>query len=165
MSGDTVINKWMAPSTDDKLKRRKSPGGRIMQGQKGAGRYSASILGNNLLLETIADSEKTTVYLKWSSFEKAPYLDEVAIFVKSEKTDLPSGTRLTITGGGKRLAEWNQDQSDKLMFELKKLMSPVSSDLSGDEAKDIFKIHLTRKNFLEDQEEIIDEDVEPYSIF
>jgi len=50
MSRDTVINKWMVPSTDDKLKRRKSPGGRIMQGRKGVGRYAASILGDDLLL-------------------------------------------------------------------------------------------------------------------
>ena len=165
MSRDTVINKWMVPSTDDKLKRRKSPGGRIMQGRKGVGRYAASILGDDLLLETVADSEKTTVYVEWSSFEKAQYLDEVEILVESEKTDLPSGTRLAITGGRELLTEWDQHQFDKLRFELKKLMSPVSSVLSGDEAKDTFRIHLRIENFLEGQEEIIDEDVEPYPIF
>jgi len=165
MSRDTVINQWMVPSTDDKLKRRKSPGGRIMQGRKGVGRYAASILGDDLLLETVADREKTTVYVEWSSFEKAQYLDEVEILVESEKTDIPSGTCLAITGGGELLAEWDQRQFDKLRFELKKLMSPVSSGLSGDEAKDTFRVHLRLENFLEDQEEIIDEDVEPYPIF
>ncbi len=165
MSKDTVINKWMVPSTDDKLKRRKSPGGRIMQGRKGVGRYAASILGDDLLLETVADIEKTTVYVEWSSFEKAQYLDEVEILVESEKTDLPSGTRLAITGGRELLTEWDQYQFDKLRFELKKLMSPVSSVLSGDEAKDTFRIHLRIENFLQGQEEIIDEDVEPYPIF
>ena len=35
MSQDTVINKWMVPSTPDKLERRTSPNGRIMQGRKG----------------------------------------------------------------------------------------------------------------------------------
>jgi len=165
MSRDTVIDKWMVPSTDDKLKRRKSPGGRIMQGRKGVGRYAASILGDDLLLETVADSEKTTVYVEWSSFEKAQYLDEVEILVESEKTDLPVGTRLAITGGRELLTEWDQHQFDKLRFELKKLMSPVSSVLSGDEAKDTFRIHLRIENFIEGQEEIIDEDVEPYPIF
>jgi len=165
MSRDTVINKWMVPSTDDKLKRRRSPGGRIMQGRKGVGRYAASILGDDLRLETVADSEKTTVYVEWSSFEKAQYLDEVEIHVESEQTDLPSGTRLTITGGRELLTEWDQHQFDKLRFELKKLMSPVSSVLSGDEAKDTFRIHLRIDNFLEGQEEIIEEDVEPYPIF
>jgi signal transduction histidine kinase len=171
MSRDTVINKWMVPSTDDKLKRRKSPGGRTMQGRKGVGRYAASILGDDLLLETIADSEKTTVYVEWSSFERVQYLDEVEILVESEKTDLPSVTRLTITGDGEHISGWvkkdkqGKMQIDKLKFELKKLMSPVSSVLSEDEAKDTFKIHLTLENFLEDQEEIINEDVEPYPIF
>ncbi len=171
MSRDTVINKWMVPSTDDKLKRRKSPGGRIMQGRKGVGRYAASILGDDLLLETVADSEKTTVYVEWSSFEKAQYLDEVEILVESEKTDLPSGTRLTITGKNEHINEWvkkdtqGKTQIDKLKFELKKLISPVSSILSEDGANDTFRIHLRLENFLESQEEIIDEDVEPYPIF
>ncbi|MBC8393307.1 MAG: sensor histidine kinase [Deltaproteobacteria bacterium] len=165
MSRDTVINKWLVPSTDDKLKRRKSLGGRTMQGRKGVGRYAASILGDDLLLETIADSEKTTVFVEWSSFEKAQYLDEVEILVESEKTDLPSGTRLMITGGGELLAEWDQRQLDKLRFELKKLMSPVSSVLSDDEAKDTFRIYLTLENFLEGQDDIIHEEVEPYPIF
>ncbi|MFZ5518481.1 MAG: ATP-binding protein [Candidatus Zhuqueibacterota bacterium] len=170
MSSDTVINQWMVPSTDDKLKRRKSPNGRIMQGRKGVGRYAASILGDDIFLETVADSEKTTVYIEWSSFEKVQYLDEVEILVESEKTDLPSGTRLTITGNGEHINEWvkkdikNKTQIDKLKFELKKLMSPVSSILSGDEAKDTFRIHLRLENFFEGQEELIDEDVEPYPI-
>jgi len=56
-----------------------------MQGRKGVGRYAASILGDNLLLETIANGEKTTVSVEWSSFEKARYLDEVEIFAESEK--------------------------------------------------------------------------------
>ncbi len=165
MSRDTVIGQWMVPSTDDKLKRRKSPGGRIMQGRKGVGRYAASILGDDLLLETVADREKTIVYVEWSGFEEAQYLDEVEILIESEQTTLPSGTRLTITGGRELLAEWDKPQLDKLRFELKKLMSPVSSVLSAEETKDTFRIHLRLENFLEDQTEAIDEDVEPYPIF
>ncbi|HEX03920.1 MAG TPA: ATP-binding protein, partial [Bacteroidetes bacterium] len=165
MSRDTVINNWMVPSTDDKLKRRKSPGGRTMQGRKGVGRYVASILGNDLLLETVSGSEKTTVYIEWSSFERAQYLDEVEILIESGKSDLPSGTRLTITGGRELLSEWDQRQFDKLRFELKKLISPVGSALSEDDIEDSFRIHLTLDKFLEDQDETIDEDVEPYPIF
>ena len=33
MSKDDVINKWLVPSTSDKLDRRKSPSGRTMQGK------------------------------------------------------------------------------------------------------------------------------------
>ena len=39
---DTIINKWLVPSTGDKLNRKISPRGRIMQGRKGIGRYAAS---------------------------------------------------------------------------------------------------------------------------
>ena len=49
MSRDTVINKWLVPSTNDKLERKTTPKGRTMQGRKGVGRYAASILGNDLL--------------------------------------------------------------------------------------------------------------------
>ena len=85
--------------------------------------------------------------------------------VESETTDLPSETRLTITGCRELLDESDQRQFDQLRFELKKLMSPISSVLSGDELMDTFRIHLRVENFLEGQEEIIDEDVKPYPIF
>jgi signal transduction histidine kinase len=170
MSRNTVINKWMVPSTDDKLKRRKSPGGRTMQGRKGVGRYAASILGEDLQLETISHGEKTTVFIKWSDFEKAQYLDEVEILVENEQTDFPSGTRLTITGNSEVISEWVQKdkkdktQIDKLKDEMKKLVSPVSSVLPDDEAENIFRIYLILENFLENQDEIIEEKVEPYPI-
>ncbi len=53
MDFDTVVNKWMVPSTDDKFYRSVSPKGRIMQGKKGIGRYSASMIGNDMLLQTV----------------------------------------------------------------------------------------------------------------
>ena len=75
MTTDVVLNNWLVPSTDDKLKRKMSPSGkRIMQGRKGIGRYAASILGEDLLLETIDKKGlKTKVYLEWNDFEKAEY--------------------------------------------------------------------------------------------
>ena len=53
MTRDDVINKWLVPSTSDKLIRRDSPSGRVMQGRKGMGLYAASVLGRDLLLETV----------------------------------------------------------------------------------------------------------------
>ena len=72
MSRDTVIDKWLVPSTDDKLKRRTSPNGRTMQGRKGIGRYAASILVDDLLLETVTPNrEKTEAYVNWNEFLSA----------------------------------------------------------------------------------------------
>ncbi len=165
MSRDTVINKWMVPSTDDKLKRRKSPSGRVMQGRKGVGRYAASILGTNLLLETVtAEGEKTTVFVEWEKFETTQYLDDVEIVIETEIVKKQPGTKLTITGDKKLLAEWNQNQFDKLRFELKKLMSPLSVVLYDDhDSSNEFHIKLILKGFPEVQD--ITETVEPYPLF
>ena len=160
MSRDTVINKWMVPSTRDKFDRRKSPSGRIMQGRKGVGRYAASILGIDLLLETVtAEGEKTTVYVEWGNFEDAEYLDEVEILIETAEVSEPPGTQLTMNGDDELFAEWNQKQFDKLRFELKKLKSPVSAALRDDE----FRINLTVNGF-PDVEDVA-ETIEPFLIF
>ena len=119
MSQDTVINKWMVPSTPDKLERRTSPEGRTMQGRKGIGRYAASMLGSTLLLETVSkeDSEKTTVLVNWHDFETSKYLDDVEILVETHLTDEHSGTTLTIEGGEEYYKEWNEKQFNNLNFE------------------------------------------------
>jgi len=160
MSRDTVINKWMVPSTRDKLDRRKSPSGRIMQGRKGIGRYAASILGIDLLLETVtAEGEKTTVYVEWESFEDAEYLDDVEILVETVRVSEPSGTQLTMAGDSELFAGWDKEQFKKLRFELKKLKSPVSAALSDDD----FCINLKIAGFLGVED--VDEIIEPFPIF
>jgi signal transduction histidine kinase len=164
MSRDTVINKWMVPSTRDKFDRHTSPAGRIMQGRKGIGRYAASILGSELLLETTtAQGEKTTAFVQWADFEKAQYLDDVEILIETSYTAKVSGTRLTITGDSQFLADWNQAQFRKLQFELKKLMPPVNVSDKTTHSGDEFRIHLTVNGFNEVQN--INEVVEPYPIF
>ena len=160
MSRDDVINKWMVPSTSDKLDRRRSPAGRIMQGRKGVGRYAASILGTDLLMETVtAKGEKTTVYVEWKNFEDAQYLDDVEILIETAEVSEPPGTRLIMNGDEELLADWDEKQFSKLRFELKKLISPVDSTLSDDD----FSINITIEGF-PDAEDIA-ESVEPYPIF
>ena len=164
MSREDVINKWMVPSTLDKLDRRKSPSGRTMQGSKGVGRYAASILGSNLFLETVTNGdrdvgEKTTVYLEWEPFKDARYLDDVEIIVETEKTSELQGTCLTIEGDAEFLTEWGEKQFGKLRDELKKLQSPVSTVFGEDE----FCIKLTVNGFPEIDD--IEETIEPYPLF
>ena len=160
MTRDDVVNKWMVPSTSDKLRRRKSPAGRVMQGRKGVGRYAASVLGKDLLLETVSvQGEKTDVYIDWSSFERAEYLDDIDILVETSETSDPSGTRLTMTADGALLSDWNQRQFDRLRFELRRLKSPVGVALSDDD----FRINLKVSDFpgVDD----VSETIEPYPIF
>ncbi len=165
MSRDTVINKWMVPSTDDKLKRKTTPKGRTMQGRKGVGRYAASILGNDLFLETVtSEGEKTNVYVNWESFEKAEYLDDVEIFVETTTSDKSSGTTLTITSDSKHFSEWDEKQIKKLEFELKKLNSPFSYKLPEILEDDSFSIVLNFYGFWEKPENNISKKIEPYPI-
>ena len=160
MSRDDVITKWMVPSTSDKLDRRKSPAGRIMQGSKGVGRYAASILGKDLLMETVtSEGEKTTVCVEWKDFEDAQYLDDVEILIDTDEVSEPPGTRLSMKGDKALLADWDARQFSKLRFELKKLISPVDSTLSDDN----FRINMTIEGFPD--VENITESVESYPIF
>ena len=149
MSRGTVINKWLVPSTDDKLKRKTSPKGRVMQGRKGIGRYAASMLGDTLHLATVTPGgEKTEVLVNWKDFEQAEFLSDVEVLVETQKTTQPSGTILTITGGKQYLAEWDDDQVDKLEFELRKLIPPINEELFPDTKDDRFEITLNFINFL-----------------
>ena len=164
MSRETVINKWMVPSTPDKLDRRQSPSGRIMQGRKGVGRYAVSILGPDLLLETVTpDGEKTTLIVEWKNFEDATYLDEVELLIETVEVSESSGTQLTISGGSELYEEWNQNKFDKLRFELKKLIAPVSAAIDKELIDDEFNINLSIHGF-PDVEDIV-ETIAPYPIF
>ena len=164
MPKNDVINKWLVPSTQDKRLREKSVAGRILQGSKGVGRYAASVLGTDLLLETVTHKrEKTTVYLEWANFESAEYLDDVEILVETEEVSAPSGTLLTINGDDKLLAEWSTEQFEKLRFELKKLTSPMSTTFSNEDNHDKFSISLTVKGFPEVKN--VEETIEPYPLF
>lgn len=160
MSRRDVINKWMVPSTEDKRDREESPNGRTLQGSKGVGRYAASILGTDLLLETVTpEGEKTTVRLEWQAFEAAKYLDDVEIFIETTEVPELPGTRLTMHGDDKLFAEWDQERFNKLRFELKKLISPVSIALSHDK----FLVTLSVHGFPKVEE--IKETIEPYPFF
>ncbi len=163
MSHEVVINKWMVPSTEDKLKRKTSPNGRVMQGKKGVGRYAASILGEDLLLETVEECGKRTIaYLDWKDFENADYLDDVEILIETESINSTSGTRLTIMGGEERYIEWNKNQFNKLRFELKKLMPPSNIAEDEEPQNSDFSIRLSVVGF--EGVEPIDEVIEPYPI-
>jgi len=160
MTRNTVIHKWMVPSTSDKEDRNhRSPGGRTMQGRKGIGRYAASILGKDLLLETTtALGDKTTLYLQWTDFERAKYLEDVEILIQTESVKQDAGTTLTMAIAEENLAVWRDSQFDKLRFELRKLMPPFKTIAT----KQVFDVIL-RISGIPDTEEI-NERIEPFPL-
>lgn len=165
MSRSVVTTKWLVPSTDDKLIRKTSPSGRHMQGRKGVGRYAASILGDDLLLETQSDQGiKINAYVSWPEFEKAEFLSDVPILIESTPCSDPEGTKLTITGNNSYLNAWNEYEIKKLKFELKKLISPEQYFTPTKSNNDVFNIKISLSGFesigISDSDEII----EPFPI-
>jgi signal transduction histidine kinase len=164
MSLEIIKEKWLVPSTDDKLERQVSPGGRIMQGSKGIGRYAAAILGSSLTLETIIENgEKNTLTVNWEAFKKAKFLDDVPIIVKQSVSSAKNGTTLKIAGKGNYFSLWDKKQFDKLRFELKKLTPPVSEKIKSRRKGEAFSINLTIRGFTSYPD--IMEIIKPFPLF
>lgn len=155
MSFDTVVNKWLVPATNDKLKRKTSPDGRVFQGRKGIGRFAASILGQEMTIVTIDKiGEKSTAIIDWRIFNSDEYLENIELLVEKEKTTDISGTFIEIIAKDEiifeeidgietkktdtKLSYWTKGTIDKLENELRKLISPFQ-ELNEDE----FKISLS----------------------
>ena len=139
MSQETVLGAWMVPSTDYKLKKEKSPKGRIYQGRKGIGRYAVSLLGNKLELITIKNSIKTSAFFDWNEFNSEKKLSEIPIMITTCKTVDHSGTKLIITNEycNGLVDEINESDVQKIEKELSKLLSNI----------DDFKIEVCYENF------------------
>ena len=127
MSEDIVLNAWMVPSTDFKLKQKNSPNGRTYQGRKGIGRYAVSLLGNKLELITIKDCSKTIANFDWSEFNSEKKLSEIPIVITTEKTNQANGTKLIIINeyDNSLVDRITEIDSKKVEKELSKLLSNV----------------------------------------
>jgi len=167
MTYETVVDKWMVPSTDDKLHRLVSPGGRRMQGKKGIGRYSASMIGDDLVLQTVdKDGDLTTLYLIWEHFQVAKYLADVDVLVENFKTDQKSGTEIIIVGDESHLRQWTVKQIQNLKFELKKLIPPLDPLHKVKEIDtENFQIELELGDFGFEGYTNVTEPIEPYPLF
>lgn len=161
MSTKDVINKWLVPSTNYKMDSRKSPHGRTMQGRKGIGRYAASILGDDLKLQTVDSSGiETTLYIRWDDLAQYEYLDQIQIPIETKQTNNEPGTILTIHSLLSRNDYWNEKTFRKLRFELKKLIPPNEDGLLDTD----FEITLTFDNFFSEENENRSETIKPYPI-
>ena len=155
MNFNTVINKWLVPATNDKLKRKKSPKGRTFQGRKGIGRFAASILGQEMTISTIdANGEKSTAVIDWRIFNTDEYLENIQLLVDKEQTNEKKGTYIEIIAKDERTIEnvdgkiqekfdnkfsyWSRNKIELLENELRKLISPFQEI-----EQDRFKINLS----------------------
>lgn len=167
MSRDTVINKWLVPSTKDKLDRKLSPSGRAMQGRKGIGRYAASILGDTLMLETTdTNGMKTAIYIEWKDFEEAEFLADVEVLVETVETDQSPGTTITIEGASPHAQVWQEERQIKNLYaELKRLVSPIEIKAKGTDNENPFQIYLSISGVSgeSDTPQLIE--IHPYDVF
>lgn len=164
MDFDTVINKWLVPATDDKLKRKLSKKRtRTLQGRKGIGRFAASILGQEMTLSTIDENgEKSEAVIDWRIFKTDEFLENIELLVEKKKTKETSGTEIliiakdeeytetvidengeeeTIEKIDSKLSYWNKETLEQLINELRKLISPFEESID-----DEFKISLSFEN-------------------
>ena len=121
----TVLGEWLEPGTISKKRRRRSPQGRVLQGEKGIGRFAAARLGDSLLMETKkkGTDKVVTVVLEWGTFDEDSFLDEVEVdYEVSDSPDDPDGTRLTIEGAPSR--NWDRLAFQTLHSRLSRLVSP-----------------------------------------
>ncbi len=138
MDIETILTKWLVPSTDNKQKNSLSRSGkRKVQGKKGIGRYAASILGNEFVMETTdsVSHNKSVIVIDWKQFENDTYqyLDEVPILVESYHSQ-GQGTKIEIL----TYDNWNQSERDILIAELRKLIPSKETFLTTDNKFDIY---------------------------
>lgn len=156
MTLDTVVNKWLVPATDDKLKRKRSDSGRTLQGRKGIGRFAAGILGDRILLDTCANGKSTSFLLDMEELENTKFLDEFDIEIEENTTSAANGTRIEIEKSGVTTFDvkniWNPRQIQKLLIELRSLTAPeeifqVASRQGYEIRRDSFEIRLIFEDF------------------
>ena len=147
MGERVVIDKWLVPSTSDKLKRRVSPKGRIMQGRKGIGRFAVAVLGEKLKLDTVSNNIKTSLSINWDDFQDNRFLDEILIDISTKPVVSNNGTIFAIEGTKEKLELWNDSEIEYLIKELRKLLTPIDNTNSS-KKEDNFNITIIFKNFI-----------------
>lgn len=156
MNYDTVVDKWLVPATDDKLLRKRSNKGRVLQGRKGIGRFAAAILGERVLLETTFDGVTTSLILDMEKLDNIKFLDELELDIEIENTGKANGTIIEIekecVSPDQVKAIWNPQQLRKLFVELRSLTAPeevykVASDQGFDIEHDSFNMKLAFGEF------------------
>lgn len=160
MTLDVVRDHWLNPATDAKARRKKkgeskTPGGRIIQGEKGIGRFAMFKLGSQVRLVTraAAQAEEVVTDLDISFLDEGAeddhgiqFLDELALEVVTRAPEVftgkggrPSqGTQLSI--GGLR-SQWSEQSLRDLHQALLRLR-PLRQLLTGAAGKDPLDFHI-----------------------
>lgn len=137
MTLNDIQHKWMVIGTDSKKNQLYSPiFNRILNGDKGIGRFSVDRLGTKLHLESIArnSSEKIIMDFDWNEFDDE-YKDVSDVKIPYNIVNVPTnstGVLLEITG---LRDNWTEASTKSLIKNLRQFKSPFAE-------KDDFNIVL-----------------------
>ncbi|HHH1657446.1 TPA: ATP-binding protein [Yersinia enterocolitica] len=125
MTYDNLINDWLEPATDSKLKRNKSLSGkRTVLGAKGVGRFASASIGKKLKLTSIASLEGiyqvNILNLDWRIFEQEKYLEDIDIDIISHTItgNIFTGVEIEISDLS---TIWDEIKLTNLIKELRRL--------------------------------------------
>ena len=160
MTFDTVRNRWMNPAAPQKhLEKQRGDGrtpgkNRVIQGEKGIGRFAVLKLGKltTVTTRTPNDDFETVVNFDFARFdddfvsedgqERDIYLDEIKIdcsrTMPTKLTDPKHGTLIEIE---KLKGEWNETIIKQLCRDVSNLTDPVSR-IKGETASKSFEIGI-----------------------
>lgn len=133
MTYDDLVNNWLEPATDVKVKNTQSRNKkRRLLGAKGIGRFAVSRLGEVSVLtstslnETSKKFEKSSIYIDWSLFSADRYLEDVDVEIVKEIIDNnETGVEIVITD---LRDKWSKKQVERLILELRRLSHPRDED-------------------------------------
>lgn len=125
MDLNTVRFAWMEPATISKRRRRTSPTGRAVTGEKGIGRFASARVAKTLLMSSVAadSKERVQVQFDWGAFnDEKLYLDQIECSWNVEPAaKAKQGTVLRLEGLND---EWTEDTFTRLRAELSRLVAP-----------------------------------------
>jgi len=116
---------WLEPATISKRRKRISPGGRRVTGEKGLGRFAAARLADRIHIASVAERPRRCVIaeLDWESFrDEELYLDEIDCQWREHRVPrgTPTGTTLRLVG---LHDEWKEKSVRRLRGELARLIA------------------------------------------
>ncbi|MEG6512521.1 sensor histidine kinase [Desulforamulus ruminis] len=152
MDLEDIRKKWMVIGTDSKQGRDTTDKGRVLNGEKGIGRFSADRLGSKLVMIASAGESFKPIKMTfdWTLFEdNTELLEDIDIEYQYLAKPRRHGLKLKISG---LRDKWTRDDVLRLEKKLKGLLSPF-----GDQ--DDFKIILDCKEY-----DINMQVLEPYDI-
>lgn len=175
MSLDTIKNVWLRPATPNKFdkkrkKQLKTPKGRIIQGEKGIGRFAIHKLGEKIELYTKAENrDEVKLEMNFEDFnpdnanlfnQPVTYklLDEVKNnwYVNSPPEKVKSITGTIIRVFNLR-EQWNKRDFDELYKNIQRMIPPIDTNAKelGIEFISDFNVELYKENELYVKEDVM----------